>query len=89
MASIYRVRDDFDKKIERAGLSKAELARRADVSKYTLQKKTSGEIPRTRGAIAWRVARAYANQRGITDEQAMLELFEEVTDNTTPALAVA
>jgi hypothetical protein len=56
MASIYRVRNDFDKKIERAGLSKAELARRAEVSKYTLQKKTSGEIPRTRGAIAWRLA---------------------------------
>ena len=89
MASIYRVRDDFDKKIERAGLSKAELARRAEVSKYTLQKKTSGELPRTRGAIAWRLARAYAKERGITDDQAMLELFEEVTDNTTPALAVA
>ena len=52
-------------------------------------KKTSGEIPRTRGAIAWRLARAYAKERGITDEQAMQELFEEVTDNTTPALAVA
>jgi len=89
MASIYRVREDFDKKIERAGLSKAELARRAEISKYTLQKKTSGEIPRTRGAIAWRLARSYAKERGITDEQAMLELFEEVTDNTTPALAVA
>jgi hypothetical protein len=36
-----------------------------------------------------RLARAYAKERGITDDQAMQELFEEVTDNTTPALAVA
>jgi hypothetical protein len=28
-------------------------------------------------------------KRGIADDQAMLELFEEVTDNTTPALAMA
>ena len=89
MESIYTVRDDFHKKIERAGLSKAELARRAEVSKYTLQKKTAGQIPRTRGPIAWRVARVYATVRGISDEQAMQELFEETTGNTTPALVSA
>jgi hypothetical protein len=56
---------------------------------YWVMKKTSGEIPRTRGAIAWRLARAYAQERDITDEQAMQELFEEVTGNTTPALVAA
>jgi transcriptional regulator with XRE-family HTH domain len=75
----YVFRPEAERKIERAGLSQAELARRSDLSKYGIRDKLR-KGQRTRGATAWKIARVIAQEAGITEDQAFDELFAEVPD---------
>lgn len=73
---LYRMRSDARSVIERAGLSQAELARRAGLSKYSIRAWLAGDRP-ARGASAWSVARVVAGALGISDDQALAMLWEE------------
>lgn len=75
-------RDDFGGIIARAGLTRTELARQANISTRTLdalaRKETYGRTGAVRESTAWKVAHAYAKLKTVTSEAAFAHLFVEV-----------
>jgi DNA-binding XRE family transcriptional regulator len=94
--AAYTPQSDFGSRIARAGLTQAELARLADVSKFAINRMVKGEYEAAiREATAWRIARAFAQAANISEEDAfgqLFALFAEKTDdqkNVAPLYAAA
>lgn len=81
MAKI-KARDEFGSVIARAGLTRAEVARAAEMSTRTLdalaRPEGYGRSGRTRESTAWRIARGFASLSNQTAEDAFKALFIEV-----------
>lgn len=80
MSDNPKARAEMGRLIARAGFTQRELAEAAGVSDRTIYDLTSpptGREGRTRPSTAWKIARAYAERAGVTDEAAYLALFSE------------
>ncbi len=89
-ARLYRIRDGVNDLLDRAELTKAELARRSGVDRFVINDKVV-EGKHARGVIAWKIARGYAEATGINEEDAFARLWEpaEGTQNITKAPSLA
>jgi hypothetical protein len=75
--AMYQLKPDAVEQFDRAGLSQAELARRSGITVFAVRDKfRKGQ--RTRGPVAWNIAKAYAQQVGIVEEEALNRLFTPV-----------
>jgi hypothetical protein len=83
--AVYTFRPDVERKLDRAGLSQAELARQAGLSIYGIRDKIR-KGQRTRGRNAWEIARVYAKATGISEEEALQALFVADTPAETPPI---
>ena len=76
-----KARPDFGSLVARAGLTRSEVARAADVSTRTLDALARPEIYNRSGAVrestAWKIARGFAQLTQQTPEQAFNALFVE------------
>lgn len=77
-----RLAEDFDTLVARAGLSKREFARRSGISYATVKALENPEQhPYRRGGMrpdtAWKMAKAYAEAAGISEEAAFVRLVVE------------
>ena len=72
---------DFQKRLARAGLSMTELADKAEIHRTTpytwVEVRPTGKRRPIRAHHAWRVAKAYAEQAGVSEEEAFSRLFVE------------
>ena len=89
---LYRIRDGVADLLDRAGVTKAELARRSGVDRFVINDKVV-EGQNTRGVLAWKIARGYATATGISEDEAFATLWESVgngdTQNITGAPSLA
>ncbi len=91
--AMYQLKPEAVELFERAGLSQAEIARRSGITVFAVRDKfRKGQ--RTRGPVAWNMAKAYAREVGIGEEEALNRLFERVEHHRTkitkaPSLARA
>jgi hypothetical protein len=92
---MIKIAPDFEREIAEVELSKAELAREAQIELSTLHaiinpaahpNRVGGIHPNT----AWKLARSFAAHAGISQEAAYARLFvEEDRPNITPAPSLA
>jgi len=79
-----RARPDFSSQIARAGLTRSEVARAADISTRTLDALARPETYKRTGALrestAWKIARALATLTSQAPEAAYNQLFVEVEE---------
>lgn len=79
---MIKVAPDFEHTIARAGFSKMSLAEAAGVGTATIYGIVDpAQQPKRRGGVrattAWKIARAFAEATGITEEEAFQRLFIE------------
>jgi predicted transcriptional regulator len=80
--ALYQLKPDAPARFERAGLSQAEIARRSGITVFAVRDKfRKGQ--KTRGPVAWNMAKAYAREVGIGEEEALNLLFEPVEHHRT------
>jgi hypothetical protein len=81
---IYQASENLTMLLERAGLTQAMTAAEAQVNRYHLAHVAAGRR-NVSGAYAARIAAAYAAHVGITQDEALVQLFVPVRErkNTT------
>lgn len=62
-----------------AGVAQAEVARKAEIDRHHLNKKINSRTP-LRLPTAARIARAFAELTGMTQAEAMAQLFDQVLE---------
>ena len=84
VAMAIKVRPDFGSTIARAGLTRTEVARQANISTRTLDALARPETYDRSGALrestAWKIARAMAKLTEQTPEATFSQLFVEVEE---------
>jgi DNA-binding XRE family transcriptional regulator len=84
VTKIIKARESFSDTIARAGLTRTEVARQADVSTRTLDALSRPDIYKRSGAArtstAWRIARGFAALTHQSVDDAFNALFVEVDD---------
>lgn len=88
MAMKIKARPDFSSIIARAGLTRSEVARQANMSTRTLDALARPEIYDRVGTLrestAWKLARAFGKLTDRTPDEAFALLFVEVDDAERP-----
>jgi hypothetical protein len=74
---MYRFRSDAKGQIDHAGVTQATIARGANYDRHVLNRKISQQA-NVRPATANRIARAFAEATGTTQDAALAALFEEI-----------